>query len=153
MISCNVSFPSARHMPQYVEGSGCQDVSGSFWTLAAERVPRSGMHYSTPTTQPTLWLQYHISNDTEFFTCVTCYIAIVRCLRSLPITAMPFSRIGLLILSSQCSLLIGMFVFDILQIPTWCSRIGRGTSAHTCTHPLTPPTLPLACLEGSLPQC
>jgi len=92
----------------------------------------------------------NISNDTAFFTCVTYYIAIARCLRSLPITAVPFSWIGFLILSSQCSLLISMFVFDTLQIPIWCSRIGRGTSAHTCT----PPPLLLACLEGSLlPQC
>jgi hypothetical protein len=120
-------------MPQYVEGSRCQDVSGTFRTTAAERVPRSGMHYSTPTNQTTLWLQYSVSNDTAFYTCVTYYIDIFRCLLSLPIAAVLFSWIGFVILSSQCSLLIGMFVFDIMHVPTGCSRIRRGYSAHTCT--------------------
>jgi len=34
----------AKHLPQHIE---YYNVCGSFWTTADERVPRSGMQYST----------------------------------------------------------------------------------------------------------
>ena len=44
-------------------------VSGSFWTVADERVPRSGVQYYTVIRAPTLSQKYSNWNDAAIFTC------------------------------------------------------------------------------------
>ena len=113
-------------------------VSGSFWTIAGAGVPVSGMHYGVVSDAPPLMLWYSNGSDITFFTCqrIT-YLSFPGCARY-QLQLCVFSWTDLMILSSRCSLLINMFVFDVLQIPSECCHICRGCIALTCNPPMAP---------------
>lgn len=133
-VSCGTRFSisslSARHLPQFadytllVRASGLLPTNGFLQAESAVVLlpshPR--FRHSSLTTMIPHYLRVTLSH-TSISRSLLALSAIRNC---------AFSGIGFVILTSRSSLLINMFVFDILHFPSGCSQSCR-CSASTCT--------------------